>query len=308
VLDKCRILLEIIQTLSIIILSWLKLSFRSIFYQTPPRKDLRNDIILITGAGSGLGKLLAKRLSLTGATLVLWDVNGETNKETANDIEENSNCKVFSMKVDLCNRAEIYRVAEQVRDQVGSVTMIVNNAGIVSGKTLLDTEDESIIRTFDVNILAHFWVIKAFLGPMLDANYGHIVSIASGAGLFGFSQLTDYCSSKFAAVGLHESLTAEMRHMNKTGIQTTVICPSFINTGMFAGIKTSKSMPLLNDNDVCREIVNAILTNKRFLILPKKSTLLYMIKGMVPDEAVGKLQDFFGVTNCMNTFVGRQCK
>jgi all-trans-retinol dehydrogenase (NAD+) len=93
---------------------------------------------------------------------------------------------------------------------------------------------------------------------MLASNRGHIVTIASGAGIFGkyilyrssswfiltwksagISKLTDYCSSKFAAVGLHDALTAELKQTKKDGIQTTVVCPAFINTGMFHGVSTS---------------------------------------------------------------------
>jgi all-trans-retinol dehydrogenase (NAD+) len=74
---------------------------------------------------------------------------------------------------------------------------------------------------------------------MLAANHGHIVTIASGAGIFGISKLTDYCSSKYAAVGLHDALTAELKQSKKTGIQTTVICPTFINTGMFHGVSST---------------------------------------------------------------------
>ena len=104
--------------------------------------------------------------------------------------------------------------------------MVINNAGVVSGKPLLHCSDQSIQRTFDVNVLAHFWVkfierrsivlfffvlfskiIKAFLPAMIEKNSGHIVNIASAAGLVGAAGLVDYCSSKFAAVGLHESLT-----------------------------------------------------------------------------------------------------
>ena len=97
-------------------------------------------------------------------------------------------------------------------------------------------------------------VLKSFLGPMIAANRGHVVTIASGAGIFGklsivfdshlisssgINKLTDYCSSKFAAVGLHDSLTSELKQMNKEGVQTTVICPVFINTGMFQGVSSS---------------------------------------------------------------------
>ena len=73
---------------------------------------------------------------------------------------------------------------------------------------------------------------------MLEKNHGHIVSIASSAGLAGIAGLTDYCSSKFAAVGFNESLQMELVAMRKTGVHTTVVCPYIINTGMFDGAKS----------------------------------------------------------------------
>lgn len=80
--------------------------------------------------------------------------------------------------------------------------------------------------------------MKAFLPDMIARNHGHIVNIASSAGLIGVTGLVDYCSSKFAAVGFHESLRAELEQLGKDGINTTVVCPYFINTGMFEGAKT----------------------------------------------------------------------
>ena len=80
--------------------------------------------------------------------------------------------------------------------------------------------------------------MKAFLPDMINRNHGHIVNIASSAGLFGVTGLVDYCTSKFAAVGFDESLRFELEHLGKDGIHTTVVCPYFINTGMFEGSKT----------------------------------------------------------------------
>ena len=80
--------------------------------------------------------------------------------------------------------------------------------------------------------------VKSFLPSMLARNHGHIVTIASAAGLFGVNGLVDYCASKYAAVGFDESLRAELWVQKKTGVHTTVVCPFYINTGMFDGVSS----------------------------------------------------------------------
>ena len=110
----------------------------------------------------------------------------------------------------------------------------------MNGTALLDTSDERIIRTFDVNIMAHFWTIKAFLPDMISQKRGHLVNVASLAGHSGTNKLVDYCASKFAAVGLDESLRVELFVQGHGDtVRTTVICPYYINTGMFAGVQVT---------------------------------------------------------------------
>ena len=141
--------------------------------------------------------------------------------------------------VDLCDRHKIYAAAQEVKNDVGTVKILINNAGIVSGSTLLATPDEKIIRTFDVNVLAHFWTIKAFMPDMIVNKSGHIVNIASLAGHSGTNKLVDYCSSKFAAVGLDDALKVELKVQGHADyIKTTVVCPYYISTGMFSGVKS----------------------------------------------------------------------
>jgi all-trans-retinol dehydrogenase (NAD+) len=143
----------------------------------------------------------------------------------------------FSYTVDLTSRQKIYEAARLVKDQIGSVSILINNAGIVSGSSILETPDEKIIRTFDVNVLAHFWTIKSFMPDMIVNKKGHIVNIASLAGHSGTHKLVDYCSSKFAAVGLDEALKVELKVQGHSDyIITTVVCPYYISTGMFAGV------------------------------------------------------------------------
>ena len=80
--------------------------------------------------------------------------------------------------------------------------------------------------------------IKSFVPSMKEKNHGYIITIASGAGIFGISSLMDYCGSKFGAVGIHEALAAELHALKLDGIKSTLVCPYFINTGMFDGVKT----------------------------------------------------------------------
>ncbi|KAK2154616.1 hypothetical protein LSH36_263g03040 [Paralvinella palmiformis] len=149
-----------------------------------PQKDLQGQTVLVTGAGSGIGRLLSLRFAKLGCSLVLWDINPEGNEETATQARE-SGVSVHTYVVDLSNREDVYRVADQVKQDVKKVDVLVNNAGIVTGRKFLHCSDNMIQKTMDVNISAHFWTIKAFLPTMMKQNKGHVVSMASAAGCSG---------------------------------------------------------------------------------------------------------------------------
>ncbi|KAJ8322052.1 hypothetical protein KUTeg_000523 [Tegillarca granosa] len=200
-------------------------------------KDVAGETVLITGAGSGIGRLMAVRFAQLGCRLVLWDINQSGNEETAQQVKA-AGASVRTYTVDLSNREDIYKCAEKVKQDVSQVDILINNAGIVTGKKFLDSPDNLIQKTMEVNTMAHFWTCKAFLPGMMERNHGHIVNIASSAGLLGVNGLCDYCASKFAAVGFDESLRFELEMQGKDGVHTTVVCPFYISTGMFEGAKT----------------------------------------------------------------------
>lgn len=270
------------------------------------QKDVAGDTVLITGAGSGLGRLLSLRFAELKCTVVLWDVNAEGNEETAKQVRQLGG-KAYCYKVDLSQREDIYKAAAQVKEEIGEVDILVNNAGIVTGKKLLDCPDGLIEKTMAVNVNAHFWTIKAFLPAMLNKNNGHIVTVASSAGLFGVTGLADYCASKHAAVGLDESLREELVHLGKTGVQTTVVCPYYINTGMFQGVQTKFPLvlPIVEPEYAVKKIMEAVLTNQQMLCFPFSVYILYALKGLLPTKASELSSAFFGANHGMNDFVGR---
>jgi len=270
-------------------------------------KDVKKDIILVTGGGSGIGRLMCLKYAKLGATVVTWDINAQGNDETAKMIKKEGG-KVFTYKVDMSNREEIYEMATKVQEEVGDVTILVNNAGIVSGSLLLDTPDNKIIRTFDVNIMAHFWTIKAFLPTMIKNKRGHIVNVASLAGHSGTNKLVDYCSSKFAAVGLDEALRVELFTQGHSEyIKTTCICPYYISTGMFSGVY-SKVIPILEPEYVADRAVSGVLTNTEMVLVPGWTFLLIALKAVIPTDGFMKLSQAFGLNCSMDQFTGRTKK
>lgn len=246
-----------------------------------PKKDLYGELALVTGGGGGLGRLLALRLTKLGAKVIVWDINQDGIDETVKIVQSLGGfCKGY--KVDISNKDQVYKYADLVREEVGEVSLLFNNAGVVSGRALLDTPDHLIERSFNVNILAHFWTTKAFLPSMLERDHGHIVTIASLAGHVGISKLVDYCSSKFAAVGFDEALRIELEYMGAHGVFTTVICPYFIQaTGMFDDVH-SRWVPTLDSNTVADKIIEAVQKNEKYAIIPGYLRAMLAIKWIFP--------------------------
>ena len=121
--------------------------------------------------------------------------------------------------------------------EVGPVDILVNNAGIVRGGFLTEAQPRDIELVMNVNTMSLFWVTRAFLPAMVERNSGHIVTIASSAGLVPLRSAESYTTSKHAAVGFHDSVRQELR-TQAPGVRMTLVTPFFVNTGMFHGTKS----------------------------------------------------------------------
>merc|ERR1711871_1907076 len=265
---------------------------------SPKLLNLRGKTVLITGGGRGLGLLLAKRFfEKHDCKVVLWDRNEQDLKTATKELEA-AGAKVHASKVDVSNRHAVYKAAEEARNKMGPIDILVNNAGIVTGKTLLECPDELMEKTMQVNSIAHFWTLKAFLPSMIERNSGHIVTIASMAGVGGASGLVDYCASKFAAVGLDESLRMELSKLNKTGVHTTCICPFYINTGMFDGVKTRFPflLPILNPQDVAVDVVRCVETGRTLFMTPPLMKAVPFLKAFLSTRMQDRVAAFLGIS------------
>lgn len=280
---------------------------QSVFLLLTPRrfrrkKDITGQKILITGAGNGLGRQLAIQFSKHATCLILLDINKVALKETADSIDSSS--RVFIYECDVTNRKMVYAVAKKIKDDIGDVDILVNNAGTVCGKSFIDLPDEKILKTMDVNAISHFWLCKSFLPSMMARNSGHIVTIASLAGHMGNARLTDYSASKCAAIGFSECLEIEMRSKNLDGIKVTIVCPSFMTTGLFEGVKLTMGKPLTPEY-AAEEVVHGVLEERETIFLPHFFGYMLMLKQLSPRWLIVTFLELSNNLTAMENFKGR---
>jgi len=262
----------------------------------PKKKSVTDEIVLITGAGHGIGKELAIGYALLGAIVVCWDINEETNKETMNDIKRIGINSVYAYRCDVTNREEVFKVAEKVKKEVGDVTILINNAGIVFIKSFLDHSCDEISRVIDVNVTAHYWTLQAFLPSMIEKNYGHVVAVSSIAGLIGGPYGTVYCPSKSAIKALMEAMFEELRALSngKSSIKFTTVYPTLVFTGLSK--KQKIRFPRLQIGILPQKaaslIIDAQRRNYRNKSVPAYMLPIFCMLRYLPDKAIDCVVDF----------------
>lgn len=189
--------------------------------------QFKNQVAIVTGAASGLGFAISKKLSDEGATVALLDLNDEAVKGAVEKIGARAN----SFAIDLTDESQVREVVGSIADNFGRIDVLVNSAG-VTGKTNLkshevDTADLRFV--FNVNFMASFFTARAVLPWMLRRNYGRILHIASIAGKEGNAGMLAYSASKAAVIGMTK---VQGKEYAETGITINALAPAVIQTPM----------------------------------------------------------------------------
>lgn len=238
--------------------------------------------ILITGGAGELGKQLTYLFSQNKTTkIILVDVNDESLKEIKKLFIDNEN--IITYKCDITSPEEIQAMLKDLEKY--KIDTLINNAGVVSNKSLLQLTSEDISTTLNVNILAAILMTKYILPSMIKDKRGHIINIASMAGLFGVPNLTDYCASKFALVGFHSSIRQELAIYKN--IHCTCICPYFFKSTLFNGSKgypwpINIAINIFTSKEVAFRIYTDIKNMKEMCIYPDMLGHLYKIQYIFP--------------------------
>ncbi|XP_028849399.1 short-chain dehydrogenase/reductase 3a [Denticeps clupeoides] len=271
----------------------------------PTGRDLGGDVVLITGGGRGIGRRLALEFAKQGARkVVLWGRTETCLKEASEEVLAlGTECHYFVC--DVGNREEVYQQAKVVREKVGDVTILVNNAAVVHGKSLMESDDDALLKTQHINTLGQFWTTKAFLPRMLELCNGHVVCINSILSVSTIPGAIDYCTSKASSFAFMESLTLGL--LDCPGVSCTTVLPFHTNTEMFQGMKVRfpQLFPPLKPEVVAQRTVEAVKTNTAFIYLPWTMNILIFLKSLLPLSALEEIHRFSGSYTCMNSFKGR---
>ncbi len=261
--------------------------------------------VVVTGGGSGIGRLMAAAMVERGSRVAIWDLDPTAAAEAAEELTRRGPGRADPYTCDVTDRDAVFDAAERTAAGTGPVDVLVNNAGVVSGRWLTELTEAQVRRTFEVNTLALYWTTQAMLPGMMERRRGHVVTIASASSLVGVAKLSDYAASKWAAMGFDESLRVELRRRGSP-VRTTVVCPFYIDTGMFRGVKSRfpKLLPILEPGYVAERVVRAVEADRPRLYLPPTVGLGHLMR-FLPISAFDRLNDELGVNRSMDDFVGR---
>ena len=264
----------------------------------------KNKILLITGGCSGIGKIMARKALERGVSkLVILDINQQGLNETKEEFS-NYGKNIFTFVCDLADLEQIKNVSQKIKSEVGPVDILINNAGVVTGKYFHEHTHENVQKSMLINSNAAMHLTLEFLPEMLNRNFGAVCAIASSAGLISNPKMSVYAASKWAAIGWSDSLRLEMEALKKK-ISVTTIMPFYINTGMFDGVN-SKLLPILEPEKTAERIIKAIEKETKMLAMPLPYWFIRLSQGILPLNAFDwVMRNVFGIYDTMKEFKGR---
>lgn len=191
--------------------------------------ELQGKTAIITGAGRGIGKIIAMKLSEMGANIVINDIpiSADTDK-TAEEINNNGRNAIV-IKGDVRNTEDVQEVVKGAMDRFGSVDILVNNAGITRDTLIMKMSEKDWDDVLDINLKGAFNCIKSVTRIMMKQRSGTIINVASVVGVMGNAGQANYASSKAGLIGLTKSVAKELA---PRGITCNAIAPGFIQSDM----------------------------------------------------------------------------
>lgn len=261
--------------------------------------------MLITGGAQGIGFEMAIKFANRGADIVIADIDDEKLVEAKAKLEARG-IQAWGFRVDVTNPASIASLRAQIAAEAGPIDILINNAGVVFGGPFTKVRLDDHFKTYEVNVLGLVAMTHAFLDDLIARPEAHLVHIASASGFIGLPYGSTYASSKWAVIGFGESIRAELKLQGHEHVHHTIVCPSYIGTGMFEGAAAPKATHILEPTELAEKVVQAVERNKIHLLEPFMVKLTPLLRDLLPTGLYDKISHLFGADTSMAHWTGHR--
>ncbi len=246
-------------------------------------QDVTDKVAIVTGGGSGMGRILARRLVDRGARVAIFDVNEAGMAETAGDSD-----RMTPYHCDISKREVVDEVVARVTAELGPVDLLAHAAALMPSHKLVDETNEGMERLFQINYFGTVYMVKAVLPGMLERNTGRIIAFGSIAGHALVPNMGAYCATKSAVNTYMEVLHNELRHTN---INVHLVCPPAVNTPFIdqtlatdspGSIIESKKSGRLADPEKIIDAIDKGIAKGKSIIYPGEARLLMLWHTLFP--------------------------
>jgi len=248
-------------------------------------RSLAGEVVAITGGARGIGRATAAALIAQGARVAIGDIDAELTQRTAAELGSGT----IGLALDVTDSASFESFLEQTERQLGPLSVLINNAGIMPIGPFVDETEGTAQRMVDINLHGVITGSKLALKRFVPRHSGHLVNIASMAGKAGVAGGATYCATKHGVVGLSESLRQELRG---SGVQFSVVMPIGVNTELYSGATQMRGFKTPEPEDVANAIVDALQTSRFEVFVPKRMSSTLRLTAIVPrsvSEALARL-------------------
>jgi NADP-dependent 3-hydroxy acid dehydrogenase YdfG len=241
-------------------------------------RSLQGRVVAITGGARGIGRATAAALVSRGARVAIGDLDRELTEQAAAELGG----ETLALELDVTRRESFAGFLDQVEERLGSLDVLVNNAGIMPLGDFVDEDDLTARRQIDINVHGVLYGMKLALPRMQRRGSGHIVNIASQAGKAGFPGGATYSGTKHFVVGVTEAVRAELRG---TPIELSVVMPAVVNTELGSGLTETRAIKKLEPEQVAEAIVSALERPKFDVWIPRESAAIFKVTNLLPRRA-----------------------
>ncbi len=251
--------------------------------------SFKDKITIVTGAASGIGRALCDEMGRRGATIIATDINQEGAEEVASTITA-AGGKAHAALLDVTRAEDVQKLVEDTAASHGQLDYIFNNAGIAVAGEVYDMSLDHWRHIIDINLWGVIYGTHAAYPIMVKQRSGHIVNVASTAGLVAFPTCTPYATTKHAVVGLSSSLREEAIEF---GVKVSAVCPGFIKTNIFEaavmvnasrdGLVSTAEEAGIGADKAATKILRGVERNQRIINFPGQARLFWLLHRLHPD-------------------------